>query len=191
MVKAALSDAEHRAGSVVQPPGYRTQRAGLASISRIRHHSYSDGTRIVLEMDGKTALKYDRLSRPDRLYIDLFGSTMSKALIHGVQVEIADTLLSKARLAQNRGNKARLVLDLKQPTSFDVFWLDDPVRFVLDVRRAGAPRSPRTVQALDPGHPELKPPRAADTTADGKHSLTRALGPQARHDPGRCGAWRP
>ena len=175
-VKAALSDAEDEAGSVVQPPGYQTQRAGLVSISRVRHHSYSDGTRIVLEMDGKTALKYDRLSRPDRLYIDLFGSTMSKALIQGIEVEIADALLSKARLAQNRGNKTRLVLDLKQPTSFDVFWLDSPTRFVLDVRGAGAPRSPRTVQALDPGRLELKRPQAADTTADGKHSLTRALG---------------
>ncbi|MCY4598144.1 MAG: N-acetylmuramoyl-L-alanine amidase [Bryobacterales bacterium] len=176
VVKAALSDAEHEADSVVQPPGYQTRGAGLVSISKIRHHSYSDGTRIVLEMDGKTALKYDRLSRPDRLYIDLFGSIMSKSLIKGVQVVVADTLLSTARLAQNRGNKARLVLDLKRPTSFDVFWLDNPTRFVLDVRGAGAPRSPRTVQALDPGHTELKPPRAAETTADGKHSLTRALG---------------
>ena len=176
VVKAALSDAEHEAGSVVQPPGYRTQSAGLVSISKIRHHSYSDGTRIVLETDGQTALKYDRLSRPDRLYIDLFGSAMSKALIQGVEVEIADSLLSKARLAQNRGNKARLVLDLKRPTSFDVFWLDNPTRFVLDVRGAGAPRSPRTVQALDPGRLEPTAPRAADTSADGKHSLTRALG---------------
>lgn len=176
VVKAALSDAEHEAGSVVQPPGYWTHSAGLVSISRIRHHSYSDGTRIVLEMDGQTALKYDRLSRPDRLYIDLFGSTISKALLQGVEVEIGDSLLSKARLAQNRGNKARLVLDLERPTSFDVFWLDNPTRFVLDVRGAGSPRSPRTVQALDPGRLEPTPPRAADTTADGKHSLTRALG---------------
>ncbi len=176
VVQAALSDAEHEAGSVVQPPGYQARSAGLVSISKLRHHSYPDGTRIVLEMGGKTPLKYDRLQRPDRLYIDLFGSMMSKALIKGVTIEIDDTLLSTARLAQNRGNKARLVLDLKRSTSFDVFWLDNPTRFVLDVRGAGAPRSSRTVQALDPVHLEPKPPRAADTTADGKHSLTRALG---------------
>ena len=175
---AALSDSGHEAGEIVRAPGTQPGKS-VASISRIRHHSYDDGTRVVLHMDARTALKYDRLSSPERLYIDLFESKMSAALIKGVQLDVDDSLLSAARLAQNRRTKSRLVLDLKSPVSFDAFWLDGPTRFVLDIRPAGTPRAPRTLQALNPERAEPnapRSPRAADTTAEGKLSLTRALG---------------
>lgn len=177
----ALSDTGHEAGEIVRAPDTRSGTS-VASISQIRHHSYGDGTRIVLHMDAKTALKYDRLASPERLYIDLFDSTMSSALLKGVQLDVDDSLLSAARLAQNRRTKSRLVLDLKRPVSFDAFWLDDPTRFVLDIRAGGAARAQRTLQALNPELAEpaarnpLRSPRAADATAEGKVSLTRALG---------------
>ena len=178
---AALSDTGHDAGEIVRTPGTQSGRS-FASISRVRHHSYGDGTRVVLHMDGRTALKYDRLSSPERLYIDLFDSKMSAALIKGVRIDVNDSLLSSARLAQNRRTKSRLVLDLKRPVSFDAFWLDDPTRFVLDIRPTGSARAPRTLQALNPApaDPATRSPagipRAADTTAEGRLSLTRALG---------------
>lgn len=172
----ALSDASHGAGEIVPPPGPPASGSRPAAITQIRHHSYDDGTRVVLNIGGRTPLKYDRLQRPERLYIDLFGGRMSSSQLNGVELDIGDALLASARLAQNRTNKARLVLDLKRPVSFDAFWLDSPDRLVLDVRASGTPRSPRTVQALNPARPEPVAPRAAHTTADGKHSLTRALG---------------
>lgn len=181
---AALSDEEHAAGKVINPSGPPVAR-GVAAISGIRHHSYADGTRVVLETDRKAALKYDWLKRPDRLYIDLFSSRLADSLIKGRQLEINDRLLSKARLAQNRNNKSRIVLDLRTAVSFDAFWLEGPVRLVVDVRAAGTPRAERTVLALSPARvqrPEAPPaqspeaPRAADVTAAGRFSLTRALG---------------
>ena len=172
----ALSDEEHPAGKVVNHSENSTSRR-VAMISEIRHHSYVDGTRVVLQMDGPAALKYDRLKRPDRLYIDLLGSRVAEALIKGRELEINDELLSAARLAQNRNNKSRMVLDLRSAVSFDAFWLEHPVRLVVDIRAADAPRAERTALALDPGHPQTPPaPRAADATAAGRLSLTRALG---------------
>lgn len=181
---AALSDEEHAAGKVINPSG-SPAASGVAAISGIRHHSYADGTRVVVETDRKAALKYDWLKRPDRLYIDLFSSRLADSLIKGRQLEINDRLLSKARLAQNRNNKSRIVLDLRTAVSFDAFWLEGPVRLVVDVRAAGTPRAERTVLALSPARvqaPEAPPaqfpeaPRAADVTAAGRFSLTRALG---------------
>ena len=189
-VPAALSDTSHPAGEVIRPPGAATSASQRVEITQIRHHSYSDGTRVVLSMEGRTSLKYDRLGRPERLYIDLFGGRMSAALIKGIELEIGDTLLASARLAQNRTNKARLVLDLRRQVSFDAFWLDNPGRLVLDVRASGAPRSARTAQALDPARSEPVAPRAAQATLDGKHSLTRALGLKLSRiliDPGHGG----
>ncbi len=197
---AALSDLLHEPGSVVAPPGIPAA-AGMATISEFRHHSYEDGTRVVLQMEGQVALKYDRLQRPDRLYIDIFGSTVSDALRLGATIEIADKLVSAARLAQNRSNKARLVLDLRSDVSFDAFWLDHPIRLVLDVRTAGSERAARTLQALAPTAERpmaSQPPKSAIPTADGKLSLTRAMGLKSRrilidaghggHDTGSVGA---
>lgn len=177
--RVALSDSEHKEGETVRPAGTGSTGKKLVPVAAIRHHSYDDGTRIVLEMGGKTPLKYDRLRRPERLYIDLFGSQMSEALIRGVKLQVDDTLLATARLAQNRGNKARLVLDIRRSVSFDAFWLSNPTRLVIDIRGSGTPRAERTLLALSsspttPATPDA--PRAASTTADGKHSLTRALG---------------
>lgn len=180
---AALSDLAHAAGSVIRPADSGRARNQKAAISQFRYHSYADGTRVVLEMDGKIPLKYERLKRPERLYIDLFDAKLSGPLLKGVQRDIGDSLLSAARLAQNRTNKARLVLDLKRAVSFDAFWLTGPVRFVLDIRPSGAPRLPRTLQALNPISAPAPirasasvAPRAAAKTVAGKHSLTRALG---------------
>ena len=173
---AALSDSSHEAGAVVDPPDSGIRRGDLSEISELRHHSYDDGTRIVVTTEAKTALKYDRLSRPARLYIDMFNSKLSTSLIDGVNVSIGDSLLARARLAQNRANKARLVLDLNGPVSFDAFWLAGPVRLVLDVRAAGSPRLPRTKMALEGSAVPREAPRAAEATADGRHSFTRALG---------------
>lgn len=188
---AALSAEEHAAGKVVNHLG-RSPSRRIATVSEIRHHSYADGTRVVLEMDGTTSLKYERLKRPDRLYIDIFGSRLADRLIKGRQLNINDSLLSSARLAQNRNNKSRIVLDLRGAVSFDAFWLDGPVRLVIDIRAANAPRAERTVLALNPEQlrtpastqssapaqsldlPEA--PRAANATAAGRLSLTRALG---------------
>lgn len=175
-LRAALSDTQHEAGSVVQPPKPAPPGTGATAISGIRHHSYPDGTRLVLTMSGPAALKYNTLERPKRLYIDLFQSRLEKALLRDSKVAINDSLLSTARLAQNRSNKARLVLDLKRGVSFDVFWLSDPIRFVLDIRASGAPRPDRTLQALSPQPIEAQAPKAATTTAEGRHSLIRALG---------------
>lgn len=172
----ALSDSEHKAGETVRPPGSNSSSKKLVPVAAIRHHSYDDGTRIVLEMGAKTPLKYDRLRRPERLYIDLFGSQMAQALIRGVQLQVDDTLLATARLAQNRGNKARLVLDLRRSVAFDAFWLSEPTRLVIDIRSADLPRAERTLLALSSSPATPDAPRAASTTADGKHSLTRALG---------------
>lgn len=176
VVAPALSDEDHAAGEVVRPPGPGTTGGQRAEVTGIHHHSYEDGTRVVLSIGGRTPLKYDRLTGPERLYIDLFGGQMSAALIKGTQLAIGDTLLLSARLAQNRSNKARLVLDLKRPVSFDAFWLEGPRRLVLDVRASEAPRPARTVKALELTRAQPAAPRAAQTTADGRHSLTRALG---------------
>ncbi len=191
----ALSDAEHKAGDIVQSAGAMASSQTVL-VSAVRHHSYADGTRVVLELGGRTALKYDRLQRPERLYIDLFGTAMAEKAGQGIKINIGDSLVSTARLGQNRATKSRLVLDLRKAIAFDAFWLSEPTRLVIDVRAKGTDRAPRTVMALAPTieasvksaappaptrpspqqPPQQKAPVAASARVDGSRSLTRALG---------------
>ena len=170
----ALSDGEHAAGTVVDPSGSRA--AGrVAAISGIRHHSYADGTRVVLEMDGKAALKYERLKRPDRLYIDLFGSRLADSLLKGRQLEINDRLLSKARLAQNRNNKSRIVLDLRTAVSFRRLLARGPRS-----ARGRYPRCGHSAGATDRARPQPGASGIPRSAARGRRNRSR----KAQPDPG-------
>ncbi len=195
----AISD-QHRTEKVVGPPKHLRASGRLSQVSRLRHHSYDEGTRLVLELDGVSALLYDILQNPDRVYIDIHNSRLSSALKQEVQVPIGDELLHAARLGQNRRSTARIVLDLKQKVAFDAFWLANPIRLVIDVRPSGAPRPPRTLYAIRGDTEQLPPgaetetartaPKAAAATAAGRLSLTRALGLKPRRvliDPGHGG----
>lgn len=181
IVGTLMADDLYQPNQVVPAPGGQNGQA-VAAISALRHHSYEDGTRIVLQMDRPVALKYDRLASPERLYFDLFSSRLSGDLSRGTTTRFDDRLISSARLGQNRRTKVRLVLDLKSPISFDAFWLADPTRLVVDVRLEGSARPKRTAIALGVGGSEPEkaaptpPPRVAETTAAGKLSLTRVLG---------------
>lgn len=167
--------------TIIEPP-YPAK--GTAAVTGIRHHSGSYGTRIVLDLDRQTRIKYDRLQKPERLYFDLLDSRLAQRLIKGVTVDIDDALIKTARLAQNRRSKARLVLDLKRSAATDLLWLDNPARLAIDIRDPHAPPMQRAAQSPPPAATPVAPadvepaapPKPAAATAAGKHSMTRALG---------------
>lgn len=171
----------HPPRKVIAPP---RPSKGTASVNGIRHHSADYGTRIVLDLDRQVSIKYDRLQKPARLYFDLFDSRLARRLIKGVTVGIDDALVKTARLAQNRRNAARLVLDLRLASAMDMLWLDNPPRLVIDIRNPNAPRMQRAGQRPPASAPRTAraaaepaaPPQPAAATAAGKHSLIRALG---------------
>jgi N-acetylmuramoyl-L-alanine amidase len=196
--------------TVIEPPNRLAKNSGPASIIDIRHHSENGATRIVLTFDNQIQLKYDRLERPERLYFDLLDARVSNDFIGGVTVDVNNELVKSARLAQNRSNKARLVLDLNRPVSMDLIWLDNPARLAIDIRdpsdppvqRAESttpvPTPPASVAAVPAPkvvaasytQPELATPKPADTTSGGKHNLIRALGLKMSRiviDPGHGG----
>ncbi len=176
MTSDAFTKASSLAGTVIQPPNRSQIGRTPATIARLRHHSYTNGTRIVLDMNQHAAVIFNKLKNPQRLYIDFLASQTSSHNTKSFDLQIHDNLISTAKLAQNRHNKARLVLNLNQAIDFDMFWLDNPIRLVLDVRVSGTPQAARTIQALKMGSSPLPAPQAASATATGRLSLTRALG---------------
>jgi N-acetylmuramoyl-L-alanine amidase len=112
---------------------------GLGDVVEVRHWSYPDYTRIVVETTRAahlaTAVQHlgadPKASRPERLYIDLGGVWVGRRYINGIP--LGDGLLQAVRLGQNTLQTTRLVLDLEHYERHRIFTLEHPHRVVVDV----------------------------------------------------------
>ncbi len=147
---------------------------GLADVLDVRHWSYPDYTRVVIELSKPIETQVRHLApnpaakKSERLYLDLPGIWVGRDYKSGIPV--GDGLLRSVRLGQNTLRTARVVIDVEQYDRHRLLFLTHPDRLVIDVygrreaagRRAvpGDPRdgrlptdarSVRTV-IVDPGH---------------------------------------
>jgi len=147
---------------------------GLGDVVDVRHWSYADYTRVVVELDRSVTTEVRRLAadpaagRPERLYLDLAGVWVGRTYAEGISLE--DGLLRGVRLGQNTLQTTRVVLDLQRYDRHRLLELTHPHRIVIDVygrRGAGgshgqgsAPRGaalpsglrPIRTVVVDPGH---------------------------------------
>jgi N-acetylmuramoyl-L-alanine amidase len=116
-------------------------RESEALIQDLRFWGHPEYLRVVVQMDDFVPFKYDALANPPRLYFDLFNAKLSGKLEQGISFDVEDDpVVSSIRLGQNRESKSRLVLDLAADAIFDVAWLSNPPRMVLEIR----PKDPAT-----------------------------------------------
>jgi N-acetylmuramoyl-L-alanine amidase len=163
---AALAAAAAALLGVERPPG-------LGDVIAVRHWSYPDYTRVVVELDRPVETEVQRLGsdpeagRPERLYLDLEEVWVGRSF--GAGIEVRDGLLQAVRLGQNTPRRARLVIDLERYEHHRLLRLSHPDRLVIDVYGRRAPVAPapggalppalrpvRTV-VVDPGHGGLDP----------------------------------
>jgi N-acetylmuramoyl-L-alanine amidase len=156
--------------------------SGLADVLEVRHWSYPDYTRVVIELSKpvKSEVHYLRADRAanksERLYLDLPGFWVGRDYAAGI--DVGDGLLRAVRLGQNTLRTARMVIDVENYERHRLMFLTHPHRLVVDVyggrdadaslrwsdrtpeRGVGRPlledRAVRTV-IVDPGHGGLDP----------------------------------
>jgi N-acetylmuramoyl-L-alanine amidase len=163
----------------------------LLDVKDLRHWSYPDYTRVVIELSGEAAFKGTPQmlppedGRPERLYLDLEGVWVGTRYLAGVPV--GDGLLRGVRIGQNTERAVRVVLDLQNYARHRVLLLTHPDRLVIDVygSRMAAP-APAPVPGPAPG-PAIatEPPRLP---ADLRIPRTIVLDPgHGGSDPGAIG----
>jgi N-acetylmuramoyl-L-alanine amidase len=130
---------------------------GLAGVFDLRFWSGKSSTRVVLDLERKVELRSDRVGNPERLWIDLIGTRLHPNLARRV-FPVGDGLLEQIRIAQNRPDVVRVVLDFKDSWQHNFFYLDAPPRLVIDVTGPGA-REVRP-QIADATAPPSAPPPA-------------------------------
>ncbi|MBW1990139.1 MAG: N-acetylmuramoyl-L-alanine amidase [Deltaproteobacteria bacterium] len=131
-------------------------------VTGIRFWTSENYTRVVIDADGEAAFYHHLLrkdpknGKPPRLFVDLFGSRVSKDLKEVVTID--DDLLSAVRAAQHDPETVRVVVDIKSFESYKVFPLKNPFRVVIDVRgtKKDEKPSPETVamakaSGMEPG----------------------------------------
>ena len=149
-VKAALRRKTPRAAPLPSPPP-----PGLAQVFNLRFWSGDSSTRVV-----STSSRRSSSPRPDRATPTAstwtWSAPASTRTCSDRSFPVGDGLLEKIRIAQNKDDVVRVVLDFKDVKEHSVFYLEDPTRLVIDVR--GAPR-PGTTVAERPLHLRRDGPR--------------------------------
>lgn len=169
-----------------------------AILTALRHYTGADYSRVVLDFDQEVSYKRNRLSNPDRLYLDFDNTQASKSLIaQGAQID--DGFLKQVRVGQNTETRARVVLDLQSIDTYDVFALYHPYRLVIDIQGKHAPaqapiaQTPQTTtqaSAQTVVSDTATAPEMAQKNSSGQYSLARQLGLKVRRivvDPGHGG----
>ena len=109
----------------------------LLDVKEVRHWSYPDYTRVVIELTGEVALRNtpqllpQAQDRPQRLYLDIDGVWVGTNFSEGLPV--GDGLLRGVRIGQNTERAVRIVLDLQNYSRHRVLVLSHPDRVVIDV----------------------------------------------------------
>ena len=100
-------------------------------------------TRVIIDIGGQAKYQAARISGPDRIYFDIENAQLN-ARLAAEPVEIpSNGYLKSVRIAQNRANVVRVVLEVDKVKDYSVFELANPDRLVVDVygtdHEGGAP----------------------------------------------------
>ena len=147
------------AGGVNTPAAGGTTAAGVAAnaslpgqdseVHNVRIWNADNYTRIIIELGGRAKYQAARISDPDRIYFDIENAKLSNELLHQ-PIEIpSGSYLKAVRVAQNRSDVVRVVLDVAKVKDYSVFELADPDRLVVDVY--GPADKATQAQATAPG----------------------------------------
>jgi N-acetylmuramoyl-L-alanine amidase len=147
-VKRLLRQREPAAPLPSPPP------PGLARVFDLRSWSGDSSTRVVIDLERKVRLESDVARDPDRLWVDLVGTRLHPNLARRV-FPVGDGLLEQVRIAQNRDDAVRVVLDFKDVWEHQIFYLESPPRLVIDVQ--GQTRGARADATRPPPPPEPLP----------------------------------
>ena len=120
-------------GPHVEP---REATKGTPAVNAIRTVNAPGATHIVVLLDDTVKFNAAKIASPDRIYFDLSKARLGPKL--SKQPDIPAGLLKSIRIAQNKPNTVRLVLDVDGAKDYSAYLLAKPYRFVIDVRASGA-----------------------------------------------------
>ena len=145
----------------------RPERArAVATIKDIRRSVTLGSVRVTIELDGEASFHDERITDPERVFVDLAGTRAGPGFVdRTLRFESDADIVRQVRIGRHPNNITRVVLDADGVSSYSVYQLYSPNRIVIDcVRPAKAAAAP--VRPADP-----RPIRARAFTIDGLRAL--------------------
>jgi len=105
----------------------------FAKLTQVRRFSHRGYTRIILRLSRRTAFRTDRLSNPNRVFVDLLGTRPSANI--SKTTKYSDGMVRSIRMGQNSSSVTRVVFDLASNPYHSVTSLMNPFRIVIDFGR--------------------------------------------------------
>jgi N-acetylmuramoyl-L-alanine amidase len=133
-----------------------------SEVSHVRIWNADNYTRIIIELGGRAKYQAARISDPDRIYFDIENARLSTELLHQPIEVPAGGYLKAVRVAQNRSDVVRVVLDVAKVKDYSVFELAGPDRLVVDVY---GPTGSAAAATNSGSKANPKPPAAAAATS--------------------------
>jgi N-acetylmuramoyl-L-alanine amidase len=158
--------------SVVLPvsdkPKTANRRASRSQVDGVRFWTHPDYTRVIVELGDRVEISYDQLRAPKRLFFDLMETQLGEQLTQESSFEVGDSYLKRIRIAQFARRSTRVVFDLERAVYFDVAWLSNPARLVVEVRDRDEPTllsraAPDSPPAAAETRPAAQPARVEET----------------------------
>jgi N-acetylmuramoyl-L-alanine amidase len=109
----------------------------VAAVSDVRYWATPGYSRVVVDVEERVNYEVGRLTSPTRLFVDLQNTKVSPP--KGMTLAVDDDLLKRVRVAQFKTDVSRVVLDLGEMDTYEVFELTNPYRLVIDVHGANRP----------------------------------------------------
>ena len=121
----------------------------LSEIADVRHWSFPDFTRVVINLEAEPTVQGERLTEPDRIYFDLPNTKLGGDRKFRT-LAVNDALVKRIRMAQTQASVTRVVIDLNADVQQSTSVLTNPTRLVVELRRSAAAPATASVRNSEP-----------------------------------------
>jgi N-acetylmuramoyl-L-alanine amidase len=153
--------------------------AKLPRVTRIRHWSTPDYTRVAIDLEGEIKFGSQRIDNPDRIYFDLRDTKLASTLV-GKSFDVDDGFLKKIRVAQFQPGRTRVVLEVADLSDYDAFLIPNPYRLIIDIH--GKDKGKDKGKKLERGiasHDDEAGPRLGSDKVDSHEAVSARSAPKA------------
>jgi len=171
------SDAHPLKGQAVEP---RVSDQRISSVTKVETWNSPDSTRIVVSLDDTIKYEAARIQSPDRIYFNLYKAKVSGKLARKA-LDVDDGTLKTIRVAQNKPDVVRIVLDVDGDRDYSAFLLANPYRLVIDIHGHFAKTASTSAALIAPTAPVPTPatPVAAPAAPSAAPTAASVLAPPA------------
>ncbi|MGA2720384.1 MAG: AMIN domain-containing protein, partial [Candidatus Acidiferrales bacterium] len=128
-----------------------------SDVTRVQTWNSPGSTRVIVTLNDTIKYESARIASPDRIYFNLYKANVG-AKLSRQELDVNDGLLESVRVAQNKPDVVRLVLNVNGEKDYSAFLLANPYRLVIDIHS-------RAVNTAKSSTAPAEPPVSPVTTA--------------------------